>query len=175
MRFLLSALGLLLAGCGILGGVDTKEPPKFYTPHGLEVHFFGSRSFQEKRFTVAQVLKWLDENVEEWARFRASATQPEALLMTYARQTRFYIYDDYQIEVKDGVYAAGFTFGSLVGVAIYGYTKGPEKPENPPVPWLVRPNPNGGWIWGILTPGHELPATAHEMDHRAQVPGSDHD
>lgn len=165
------AVLILLQACAH-GKKPYEGPPVVtgMTPGGYHVAIIDRGSFSSGTLDRLVVEKWLDLRISEWVALRSAAYGGKGKLETIAKGRYFALYDDYRFETKFSKtgYASGLEFDDGTGriwLAIWS-RKGPLDVEPSTSSWLKRLDPDDGkWYQAILTPDHEIPATAHELDH----------
>lgn len=177
MRTLLASLALALLGCG---GHDHSSSPWTVSPQGYHVAWNEQGSVTEGRFAVAQVYEWhlLAVNRAAQELFDRHAI-PKAETLAKAQAVAFSLIDNHSFEFG-GIYACGQWMPHLntMKVCLYGQRTVASLemvPKDAPK-WTVRPGyklPNT-FVYGVLTPGGEFPALAHELGHALRGPTFEH-
>lgn len=127
-----------------------------------------ANSFEAGLLSEPLVFQWHAKRVDEWIAQRKDAYFGEARLQAIAHAVQWTFYDDWRMTVQ-GEYASGVHAPGLIAVAIWN-RKGPVDAEPAVGPWLKRLNPaDGKWYYAALVPGHEIPATGHELDHEIGI------
>lgn len=167
------AVLILLNGCI----ADSLERPEVvYSPDGYAVGKLKDQGgYVGGWLTEAEVLGWLDDRVDEWARQRAPSN-PEGLKAAVRADVGFNLLAARRIETRYSPtgYAVGLYYpNSKTVIACIWATQGAwELPELAPLHTANQNPADGLWYFGYLPPEGGLQVIGHELDHYI---GIDHD
>lgn len=180
MKILVAVLAIAASAVGCATGGHHSSSPWAVSPQGYHVAWNEQGSITQGRFTLEQAYEWHSKAVDRAV--EALFTKhgiPKVESAAKARSLAYSLIDNHSFEFG-GVYAAGQYLPQVntVRVCLYsGWTVSSLDaiPQGTPK-WTIRPGykiPNT-LVYGVLTPGGEYPALAHELGHALRGPSFEH-